>query len=144
MLVETELDTKPESTLILCVLLKGRIVRIGVTICAVVAVVALSMLPATHLHRSISGKSLVHSHFTADPVEHAGALDHADHNGVRTFVSVFTAERTTDPVMAPTVVTAVFLLAAVEPRPLAYNDALEAPVIQGPPLRVISLRAPPA
>lgn len=49
-----------------------------------------------------------------------------------------------DPVMAPTLVTAVFLLAAVEPRPLAYNDALEAPVIHGPPLRVVSLRAPPA
>ena len=101
-------------------------------------------MPATHLHRSISGTPLVHSHLIADPVEHAGTLDHGDHHGAQVFAPVFTVERTSHPVAAPAVLTAVFLLVEPKTQSLAYTDALEAPVIHGPPLRGVSLRAPPA
>lgn len=137
------LDTGGELARILEVLLKRRILRIGVTVCAVAAVLALSMVPTTHVHQSLSGKPLVHSHFINDPVEHAGTLDHGDHHGVRTFASVFMAERTTNSVPVLTTV-AVFVLARPETRSLGYRDALDAPVIHGPPLRVLSLRGPPA
>jgi hypothetical protein len=128
---------------ILGILLKGRIVRIGVTICAVMAVLALSILPATHLHQSISGKALIHSHLIDDPLEHAGTLDHGDHHGVRTFAPVFTTERTTHAVTTLAVGSAVFLVTP-ERRSLGYTEALDAPVIHGPPLRIPSLRGPPA
>jgi len=120
-------------------LLKARILRIGVTICAVMAVLALSILPATHLHRSISGNALIHSHLVDDPLEHAGTLDH----GVRTFAPVFTTERTTHAVAMLAAASPVFLV-TVERRSLGYTEALDAPVIHGPPLRIPSLRAPPA
>jgi hypothetical protein len=128
---------------ILGILLKGRIVRIGVTVCAVMAVLALSILPATHLHQSISGKALIHSHLIDDPLEHAGTLDHGDHHGVRTFAPVFTTERTTHAVTTLAAGSAVFLVTP-ERRSLAYTEALDAPVIHGPPLRIPSLRGPPA
>jgi hypothetical protein len=107
------------------------------------AVLALSILPVPHLHQSISGKMLVHSHLESDPVEHAGTLDHGDHHGVRTFPPVFTVDRTTDALAVFLVVTA-FIGVKPEARSLAHIDALDAPVIHGPPLRGLSLRAPPA
>lgn len=125
------------------VLLKRRIVRIGVTVYAVAAVLAVAVMPAPHLHQSASGKPLVHSHLINDPVEHAGTLDHGDHRGVRTFAPVFMAERTMNSVPALMAV-AVLVLARPESRSLGYSDSLNAPVIHGPPGRVLSLRAPPA
>ena len=113
------------------------------TVYAVAAVLALAVMPAPHLHESVSGKPLIHSHLINDPVEHAGTLDHGDHRGVRTFAPVFMAERTTNSVPALMAV-AVFVLAKPETRSLAYSDALDAPVIHGPPPRVLSLRGPPA
>ena len=137
------LDTEGELARILEVLLKRRILRIGVTVYAVAAVLAVAVMPAPHMHQSASGKPLVHSHLINDPVEHAGTLDHGDHRGVRTFAPVFLAERTANSVPALTTVT-LFVLATPETRSLGYSDALDAPVIHGPPLRVLSLRAPPA
>ena len=123
--------------------MKRRFLRIGVTVCAIAAVLALSIVPAAHVHQTLSGKPLIHSHFIDDPLEHAGTLDHGDHHAVRTFASVFMPERTTDSVPLLTAV-AVFVLTTPETRSLGYSDALDAPVIHGPPLRVVSLRAPPA
>jgi hypothetical protein len=137
------LDTTRDVARILGILLKARILRIGVTICAVMAVLALSILPATHLHRSISGNALIHSHLIDDPLEHAGTLDHGDHHGVRTFAPVFTTERTTHAVAMLAAASPVFLV-TVERRSLGYTETLDAPVIHGPPLRIPSLRAPPA
>lgn len=113
------------------------------TVCAVAALLGLAIMPATHVHQSLSGKPLVHSHFIDDPVEHAGTLDHGDHHGVPTFASVFMAERLTNSVPALTAVD-VFVLARPESRSLGYSDSLDAPVIHGPPPRVLSLRGPPA
>lgn len=137
------LDIEGELARILKALVKRRILRIGVTVCAVAAVLGLAIVPATHLHQSLSGKPLVHSHLINDPVDHAGTLDHGDHHGVRTLAPVFMAGRTINTVPA-LVGVAVFVLAQPEPRSLAYSDALDAPVIHGPPPRVLSLRGPPA
>jgi hypothetical protein len=138
-----DLDSAARLPRILRVLLKTRVLRIGVTVCAVAAVLALSIVPATHLHRSVSGRPLVHSHLVNDPVEHAGTLDHGDHHAVGTFAPVFVGERILNAVPALTPV-ARAVLARPETRSLAYSDALGAPVIHGPPGRIISLRAPPA
>ncbi len=100
------------------------------------------MLPAAHAHTLSSGKTLVHSHLISDPIEHAGTLDHGDHHGVATFVPSFTIERTLE--IGVPVVVGVVVLTLPETRPLSHVDALDAPVIHGPPLRVQSLRAPPA
>lgn len=102
----------------------------------------LGWFPAAHAHKLISGKTLVHSHLIADPVEHAGTLDHGDHHGVQTLVPSFTIERILQ-VAVPVVLSAVVLVLP-ETRPLSRVNALDAPVIHGPPLRVQSLRAPPA
>jgi len=110
----------------------------------VVAVLALAVMPAPHLHRSISGKPLIHSHLIADPIEHAGTLDHGNHYGVRTLGPMFTPERTTDWGAATVEGTAVVRVMEPGRRSLGYLGTLDAPASHGPPLRVVSLRAPPA
>jgi hypothetical protein len=137
------IDTSGDATRILEVFLKGRILRIGGATSAVIAVLALSILPAMHLHRSTSGKSLVHSHLIDHPIEHEGMLDHGDHHGVRTFPPVFTVERPIDALPTLAVAIAVFL-ATPEPQSSGYSEAIDAPAIHGPPIRSASLRAPPA
>jgi hypothetical protein len=124
-------------------LLKRQFLRLGATIAAITAVLALSILPGAHLHQSISGTPLIHSHFHDDPIEHAGTLDHGDHRGVRTLASVFSAERTEDSVPAYTII-GMLSVAMPEAAPVRLSDALDASVIHGPPRSVLSLRAPPA
>jgi hypothetical protein len=137
------LDIVREWARILRTLLKKRFLRIGVTAFAVAAVLALAIVPAAHLHQSLVGKPLIHSHFLDNPVEHAPTLDHSDHHAVTTFASVFIAERTAHSVPAFTTIT-LFVLPTSETQLRGFRDVLESPVIHGPPLGVLSLRAPPA
>jgi hypothetical protein len=109
-----------------------------------VAVLALSALPAAHLHRSLSGKTLIHSHLETHESEHHGALDHGEHQTARTVAAVFTTEPTTNWLTVPAVVTAVFLLTAPETLSAIYVGANDAPAIHGPPPRASLLRGPPA
>lgn len=112
------------------------------TVAAVCAVLGLGLLPAAHAHTLTSGETFVHSHVTGDPAGHDGTLDHGDHHVVPASVPSFTVERTLR--IAAPVVPAVAVLAAPDTRPPGPVQALDAPVIHGPPLRVRSLRAPPA
>jgi hypothetical protein len=139
----SRLDTVGQSARILRVLVKGRILTIGAAVCAAAAVLALGIMPPTHLHRSISGTLLVHSHLINDPVAHAGTFNSGDDHGEPTFATVFVAERTATPGPAFTAV-AAFVLARPQPRSLSYRNGSDAPVIHGPPRAVLSLRAPPS
>ncbi len=122
--------------------LKARLVRIVVTVCAVAATLALSILPAEHLHESYSGRPIVHRHVIDDPAEHAGTIDHGDHHGVKTLEPTFVAEREYD-VDRP-LVTVELVLVAPEPRFIGRVEPIAARLTHGPPIRVRSLRAPPA
>ena len=113
------------------------------TAVAVCAVVGLSVLPVAHAHTSFSGKTFVHSHLIDDPVEHSGTLDHGDHHGRPALARTFTIERTLK-VTAPALLSAA-AYTRPESRPLGRVQAPDDhEVIHGPPLRAVSLRAPPA
>lgn len=137
------LDRQPAAARILVTLLRDRALRIGVTVCAIAAVLTLGVLPVAHVHELYSGETLVHSHMIDDPVEHAGTLDHGDHHSVRTLEPTFLVQQVQqlDP---PVLLSMTVVVSPPETRALSYVDALDAPVIHGPPIRVVSLRAPPA
>ena len=124
------------------VLLKVRSVRVGVALSAVVAVLALAVLPGPHLHQLASGRTMVHSHLFDEAADHEGTLEHSDHHAANMLSPVFTVERGEYSFVALTV--AVVLLPVPKPQSLAYAPALDAPLIHGPPIRALSPRAPPA
>ena len=142
--VLTILDTSQQRPHILDALLNRRGTRIGVALSAVAAVLALSILPAGHVHQSIDTGAVVHTHLIKNGAPHdALGLDHGDHHNARTVHPTFTAERTMRFDAAPALLVAVVLeTPRVSTR--AHVDAVDDPVIHGPPLRVPSLRAPPA
>jgi hypothetical protein len=122
--------------------LRARSTRIVVTVCAVAATLALSILPADHVHETYSGRPIVHRHLIDDAAEHAGSIDHGDHHGVRTLEPTFVSERQYD-VDRPLIAVAVDLVAP-ESRLVGRVEPLDAPLAHGPPIRCSSLRAPPA
>jgi hypothetical protein len=131
------------SPLVLTVLAIRRVV----TACAVAATLALSVLPAEHVHESDSGRPLVHRHAVEDAAEHArtehaGTVDHGDHHAVGTADATFVAERQHD--LERPAVTVIPPLVAPERRLVGHVALLDDPVAHGPPIRVGSPRAPPA
>ena len=120
---------------------KSRRFRIAVTLVAVFAVMALAVLPAAHVHQKTSGGTLVHSHVVATTDQHAGLENGDHHDGLPTLEPAFTFVRTVH-VEAPSVVEQRLLMAppVVSVRRAAVFDA---EVIHGPPLPVLSPRAPP-
>lgn len=122
--------------------LKARSLKIVVTVCAVVATLAVAMLPAEHVHETYSGSAIVHRHVIDDAAEHAGTLDHGDHHGVKMLDSTFVSERQYD-IDRPLIAVALVLVAP-ERRLVARVEPIDAPVAHGPPIRSSSLRAPPA
>ena len=120
---------------------KSRRFRIAVTLLAAFAATALAVLPAVHVHQKASGGTLVHSHVVAVTGQHAG-LEHGDHHdGLPTLEPAFTFVRTVH-VEAPNVGAPRLLVAppVVGVRRAALFDA---PVLHGPPPRILSPRAPP-
>jgi hypothetical protein len=102
---------------------------------------ALSLLPAEHLHESDSG-SIVHRHVIDDEGGHPRSIDHGDHHGAKTLEPTFVSESQYDLEQPEIIVTRV--LVAPEGRLLDRVEPNDAPVAHGPPIRVGSLRAPPA
>ena len=135
-------------------LLKASPLRIVVTAGAVIAVFGLSLLPAEHLHASPSGTAVVHRHVVDDPSEHPEAtlhhddhapvttLDHDAHSSVTTVDSAFNAQRQYS--VARPLIPAGLLDIARDRRFSGRVDRLDVPRSHGPPIRVRSLRAPPA
>lgn len=122
--------------------LQARLVRIVVTVCSAAATLALSVLPPEHLHESYSGRPIVHRHVIDDSAEHAGAIDHGDHHGVKTLEPAFVSERRYD-VDRP-LLTVELVLVAPERRFVGRVEPTAARLTHGPPIRSRSLRAPPA
>lgn len=128
---------------ILHVLLKARPIRIGVTACAVAAMLALSMLPAEHLHASDAERPVVHRHVIGDAAEHAdSSVDHPDHWAVQTLDPTFHSER--QYAVRRPLITVEPVLVVPDRRFAGRVEPLDAVMTHGPPIRVRSLRAPPA
>lgn len=104
---------------------------------------ALSVLPAEHVHASGAGKVLVHRHVIDDGAHHSdSSLDHGKHATVTTLEPAFDAQRRYE---APHPLTASERLAArPDLRVAGRMDRIAAPPAHGPPIRVGSLRGPPA
>ena len=136
------LDRRTADARILKALLKARALRIGVTVCAIAGLLALSVLPVAHVHESSSGRTLVHSHIVDDAAEHAGTIDHDGHHGITTLDPTFVSERQYG-VDHPLIAVA-FVILAPERRLAGRVDPADAPVAHGPPIRAGSLRGPPA
>ena len=137
---------------ILGALISRRVPGLGVTLCAVAIVLAKAFLPAAHVHQSLSGEPIAHAHLAAEPADHADSVDHEEHgldHGDHHHHDVLSLAQTYIVDSAPVLVAALVLLgtAFVPPPDVTnwrYATAFDAPVIHGPPVRVTSLRAPPA
>lgn len=115
--------------------------RVIVTLVAMCAVIALAVLPAAHFHRKASGETVVHSHVVATADAHAGLENGDHHDAVLTLEPSFTFVKTLY-IDAPIAVEVAVLVA----RPVASvrrAAVFDAEVIHGPPLPVLSPRAPP-
>ncbi len=126
-------------------MVKIRSVRLAVTLASFAATLALSMLPPAHVHESSSGPPIVHRHVadaSADHADHSASIDHGDHSGVKNLDPTFVAEPRRD--AARPVLTSAPVLVAPERREIGRMALLDDPVAHGPPIRVKSLRAPPA
>ncbi len=122
---------------------KGRLATLVVTVCSVATTLALSILPAEHLHESDTGRPTVHRHVIDHTAEHAGAIDHGGHHDVKTLDDpLFVSERQYS-VDRPQF-TGALLLVAPERRPVGRVEPIDAPLAHGPPIRVGTLRGPPA
>jgi hypothetical protein len=121
---------------------QSRSFRLGATLLAIFAIAALAVLPVAHAHTTVSGEPLVHSHLTPEPTEHSGTLDHGDHHGARSLAQSFTIEPTLQ-IDAPALIEGLVLAPPPEPT-IGFVEPAEPRPIHGPPIRVISLRAPPA
>jgi hypothetical protein len=131
-------------------LLKASLLRIGVVVCAIAGLLALSGLPPEHLHVSSSGRALAHRHVidhaisSRDAVDHGGpsAADRGDHRGVTILEPKFVPERQQH--VERYLIKVDFVLIAPEPRPVNGVEPIDALEAHGPPIRTESLRAPPA
>jgi hypothetical protein len=106
------------------------------------------MLPShmtpTHAHEQMSGSLLVHTHQDTQHShhsDHSSTLDHGAEKQVLTASHAFKVERTVSfvPLMP-----AVDVSVPPEITVQSLSNAEDDPVIHGPPVRVPSLRAPPA
>src|SRR5215210_746510 len=107
------------------------------TVCSVASTLALSIVPAEHVHQSFSGRPIVHRHVIEDPAQHAGTIDHGDHDALKTLEARFVAERPYDvdrPVIAVEPV-----LVAPEPRFVGRLEPIAAHRTGGPPTLLRSL-----
>lgn len=117
--------------------------RIGVSVCAVAAMLTVSMLPAEHLHTSEGGRQLIHRHAPDDADAHDGSsFDHREPGSVTMLEPTFVSERR----YAGDRPLITVDLVVVEPTrrvvgPMAAVDILKA---HGPPIRAGSPRAPPS
>ena len=109
----------------------------------------LSMLPAVHVHDSVSGQTVAHRHVVDEASDHDDALahtgsslDHGDHHAAKTLEPTFVAERPFD--LDHPVVTVRVVLAELDRRVVGQVDPPDGVMTHGPPIRVDSLRAPPA
>lgn len=112
------------------------------TLAAMFAMVALAVLPLSHAHRTASGHTLVHSHVAPEPADHVGMVDGGDHHDAESLAHSFTVEPTLR-LDAPALIAALVLVPPAEPSVGYVEPAVPRPT-HGPPIRVISLRAPPA
>lgn len=131
-------------------MLNSRIIQIVTAVGSGLAMLALSVLPAEHVHRSDSGPSVVHRHVIdadndAHHDSHAADLqasgDHGDHADAETLTATFVAERQYV-ALAPLVV-AIFLFQAPEPQSIVREVVDDVPLAHGPPIRLLALRGPP-
>jgi hypothetical protein len=125
------------------VVLKVRLTRIAVALCAIAATAAVSVVPAAHVHWSTAGVPAVHRHVVANADDdHGATVNHGDHRRVRTVAPSFVSERNFG--MAPPLAAAALML----PPPVALVAgrvaSRDVPLAHSPPLRFTSLRAPPA
>lgn len=112
---------------------------------------ALSVLPSEHLHASGSGKSQVHRHVAAVETEHHGhepedtrpSFDHGDHRLATTLEPAFASQRQYWP-ERPLSTTAFSVVVVPEQAIVGSVERIDAPPAHGPPIRIRSLRAPPA
>lgn len=124
-------------------MLKARSTKLGVAICALCAMVALSVLPAEHLHASDVSKSFLHRHVIDDGADHAGSsLDHGDHTSVKTLNPTFDVQRQYE--VGQPLLAAELLVPRPDSRVTARVERAQGPPAHGPPIRIRSLRAPPA
>jgi hypothetical protein len=147
----------------LTVVVRKCAVRVGGAFAAICAVLGLSVLPAAHAHTTPSGRTLVHSHLMghgadhheakhtdhhetehADhhEADHAVTLEHGDHRNVRVLAPTFTVEETLQ--LAGPVLLEGTLVPPPEETPLNRVEGFDARLTHGPPIRAVSLRAPPA
>lgn len=123
--------------------MKTHVLRIGVAIWAITAVLSLSVLPVAHMHASESGRTVVHSHFgDGDDADHHDTLGHGDHRQARSLAPAFLVEGAYHAL--PLVATPVFVLASPDVTVVRVVGDFRHPVIHGPPRQTASLRAPPA
>jgi len=124
----------------------ARVSRSAVSAISVIAVCVAVCTPhwaPAHAHEQVSGAPLVHAHqqeshsHDADP----NTLDHGKARDLVTVTTAFKVERAVElfPLMA-----SAGILVPEDPTPQSLSAADDAPLIHGPPLRVPSLRAPPA
>lgn len=124
-------------------MLKARFARIGVVLCALVATAATSVLPAAHVHTSISGLHEVHRHVVEHPDDHhEAAVNHGNHRDLRTLEPTFVSERHFS--FAPPLPSVGPVLAPRGGQVVGRVASFDVPLAHSPPLRFASLRAPPA
>lgn len=141
--VVPHLDIRTEPPGILEHLFKIRFIRIAVAISALPAILAFSLLPSEHLHASDAGTSFVHRHVIEHESEHGSAsVGHEDHESATTLYSAFDFERRYHPVHPLT--TPELLLRKPQCTQEDAVERMDPPPTHGPPIRIRSLRAPPA
>jgi len=122
---------------------EARHLRIGVSICAIVTVMATCMLPPAHLHTSNAGASIVHRHGADHTTDHhAGSLTRHDHRVATTFEPAFLSQRSFD--LHPPLIAAKLTVSAPESQFVGRIEPLDRQMTHGPPIRVGADRAPPA
>ncbi|MEO6212335.1 MAG: hypothetical protein ABIP65_01790 [Vicinamibacterales bacterium] len=123
--------------------MRARILRTGATVCSVFALLALSMLPAEHLHRTEAAPALIHRHVVDQAVDQSSAAaEHADHPDATTLEPVFMSVRQF--VVGKPIAGAATLVILPDRRFVGRVDPTDIPRLHGPPIRFDSLPAPPA
>src|SRR5215211_5441240 len=113
----------------------------GMAIYAIAAMLALSALPAEHLHASAGGGT-VHRHLVEDRAEHdSHVVSHGDHGAATTLEPSFDTPRP-HAVAGPSTAWSVVLVAPMRPRGTVWP--VDARLTHGPPIPFDSLPAPPA
>jgi len=114
-----------------------------VAVWAAASILALSMLPAEHLHTSDVERPVVHRHGLDDGAGSAGSfIDHDDHRSVSSSDPTYVPERQYD--IDRPLITVELVLIRPDRRFVGRVEALDPVMTHGPLIRVRSLRAPPA